>query len=369
MSEYQYYEFQTVDRPLTPEEMAWLRKRSTRATITPTRFQNVYNWSDLNGDPRDWVERYFDAFVYVANWGANWFMVRLPPSLFDPATVRPYAVEDALSVETRGDVVLLDFRSDTEEGMLWIMDEEAQGWMPALLPVREELANGDLRPLYLGWLSAAAGGLLEDDEREPPVPPGLGHLPASLAALAEFLRISEDLLAVAAAASPEPAPAPPVETLASWITALPLAEKDDLLLRLADNPTLARAELLRRHRQEMAPPAASADSKRTVGALLSAAESHAVARERQEAARQAEERARDLDGLAGREDALWQEVDALIECKRAKEYDQAVAILTDLRDLSAHLGRPADFAARFRPLRERNAKRTALLQRFKTAGL
>jgi len=36
MSEYQYYEFQAVDCPLTPDEMAELRAISTRARITLT---------------------------------------------------------------------------------------------------------------------------------------------------------------------------------------------------------------------------------------------------------------------------------------------------------------------------------------------
>jgi hypothetical protein len=36
MSEYQYYEFQAIDRPLTFKEMNTLRSYSTRARITST---------------------------------------------------------------------------------------------------------------------------------------------------------------------------------------------------------------------------------------------------------------------------------------------------------------------------------------------
>jgi len=36
MSEHQYYEFVAVDHPLTPTQLAELRSRSSRATITPT---------------------------------------------------------------------------------------------------------------------------------------------------------------------------------------------------------------------------------------------------------------------------------------------------------------------------------------------
>ena len=49
MSEYQYYEFQAIDRPLTAKEMGELRSYSTRARITPTSFVNEYSWGRLQG--------------------------------------------------------------------------------------------------------------------------------------------------------------------------------------------------------------------------------------------------------------------------------------------------------------------------------
>jgi hypothetical protein len=52
MSEYQYYEFLTIDRPLDHRQQTEVRALSTRATITATRFVNEYHWGDLRGDPR-----------------------------------------------------------------------------------------------------------------------------------------------------------------------------------------------------------------------------------------------------------------------------------------------------------------------------
>src|SRR5947199_2761633 len=92
MSEYQYYEFQAVDRPLSKREMAELRALSTRATITPTRFVNFYNWGNFRGNPSALMETYFDAFVYVANWGTHELMLRLPRRLLDPGTASRYCV-------------------------------------------------------------------------------------------------------------------------------------------------------------------------------------------------------------------------------------------------------------------------------------
>jgi len=42
MSEYQYYEFQAVDRPLTEAERTELRALSSRARITATSFTDHY---------------------------------------------------------------------------------------------------------------------------------------------------------------------------------------------------------------------------------------------------------------------------------------------------------------------------------------
>jgi len=78
MSEYQYYEFLSIDRPLTADELDELRALSTRATITPVSFTNEYHWGNFKGNPDKLMQRYFDAHVYVANWMTAIFMVRLP---------------------------------------------------------------------------------------------------------------------------------------------------------------------------------------------------------------------------------------------------------------------------------------------------
>ena len=76
MSEYQYYEFLALDQPLTAEQRAELRSISSRAEITATRFVNEYQWGDLKGDPLQMVKEYFDAFLYLANWGTRQVMCR-----------------------------------------------------------------------------------------------------------------------------------------------------------------------------------------------------------------------------------------------------------------------------------------------------
>lgn len=67
MSEFQYYEFQAIDRPLTAREMDELRSCSSPARITATSFVNEYSWGNFKGDEDAWMERYFDAFLYLVN--------------------------------------------------------------------------------------------------------------------------------------------------------------------------------------------------------------------------------------------------------------------------------------------------------------
>jgi hypothetical protein len=83
MSEYQYYEFQAIDRPLSDADRQALRDLSTRARITTTSFTNSYEWGDFKGDPAKLVERWFDLHLYIANWGSRRLMIRLPARLVD----------------------------------------------------------------------------------------------------------------------------------------------------------------------------------------------------------------------------------------------------------------------------------------------
>jgi hypothetical protein len=52
VSEYQYYEFLAIDRPLTEQEMRELRAVSSRAVMTATRFTIHYEWGNFKGNPR-----------------------------------------------------------------------------------------------------------------------------------------------------------------------------------------------------------------------------------------------------------------------------------------------------------------------------
>ncbi|SPT60551.1 hypothetical protein [Actinomadura madurae] len=296
MSEYQYYEFLAVDQPLDERQQAEVRALSTRARITATSFTNEYHWGDFRGSPRTMMRRYYDAHLYVTNWGTHQVMLRLPRSLLPLRVAERYCIDPYVTAEVSGKHLILDLTSQ-DEGGDWI--EGADDSLSAIIGVRTELAAGDLRPLYLAWLAAYgtwerdedAFDQDEDDELEPPVPAGLRSLTAPQRALADFLRLDSDLLRVAAETSPPLAEAKDDPgRLAKWIEELPMKEGKALLLRVAQGQgPQVQMELLRRFRGE--PDAASADGpRRTVAELLDTAAALRHERERKAEAARAESR-------------------------------------------------------------------------------
>lgn len=393
MSEYQYYEFLAIDRPLDDDEQAEVRSLSTRARITATSFVNEYHWGDFKGDPNRLMERYYDAHLYVANWGTHRVILRLPSDLLDPDVVEDYRVDDEVSAWVTDEFIVLGFTSENDAGE-FDFDYDAEALLSAMVGVRAELAAGDLRPLYLAWLAAYGAWERDedvfdrdaDDDLEPPVPPGLGTLTAAQRALADFLRLDDDLLAIAAQASP-----PLEETaddpgdIAAWVTRLPAAEKDRLLARVVQGEAArVRMELLRHfrdgHRRGDTAPTIPGPTRRAVADLLDNAARRRAGRERRLAAQRAEDEARReqaralarerrLDELAREEDTAWTRVDALIATRKPAEYDAAVTLLTDLHALAEREDRYDTFTLRTIALRQAHARKPSLIERLNRAGI
>lgn len=102
MSEYQYYECQAIDRPLTEKEMAEVRSYSTRARITPTRgFVNDYSWGSSKGDEDAWMVRYFDAFLYLARAHSSGSTVLVCPQRKSGEVQRTFVSESVAEVARR----------------------------------------------------------------------------------------------------------------------------------------------------------------------------------------------------------------------------------------------------------------------------
>ncbi|WP_428485544.1 hypothetical protein [Rhodopila sp.] len=123
MSEYQYYEFQAIDRPLSPADQAALRDLSTRARITATSFTNDYQWGDFKGNPSKLMARYFDLHLYLANWGTRQLMIRLPKRLVPPDRFERFLREnDNVKLDDVAENLVLQINWDSEPGRAGILD-------------------------------------------------------------------------------------------------------------------------------------------------------------------------------------------------------------------------------------------------------
>jgi hypothetical protein len=390
MSEYQYYEFQTIDRRLTDKEMAYLRTLSSRVNLSASSAIFVYNWGDFRGDPAKVLEKYFDAMLYLTNWGTRQLIFRFPKDAVDADALRAYELDHAIIVQTSAQHLVLDFQVHKEESE-WI--DSGEGWLSKLAPLRESILRGDFRAVYLAWLrvvelelgfalrgddDGASDGEsdyaddflgISADTLEPPVPPGLDKLSVPLQTFVEFFEISDGIIVAGAEAS---APSAQVsEPIEQWVNRLSEQECKQFLLRVARGEPNMDVQLVKHLRERFGekPFPAPSGKRRTIKTLLSLAQAHEK-RIKEEQRRQAEcERVRRLKALAEKEPQLWNQVRALISQKKAKEYDEAVKHLKELRELAEYQQRSDEFAARIKQIREDFPTLSGLKSRLLDAGL
>jgi hypothetical protein len=212
-------------------------------------------------------------------------MLRLPRRLLGRPVVDTYCQGESIRAKYKGDHIIVTFSSE-HENAADIDEDDGDGWMSALSPLRAELASGDRRCLYLGWLASAQALDLDDDALEPPVPSGLGALSTAQQMLASFLRLGSDLVYVASEASQPLEPAVSRQSIEAWVRGLADSDKTKLLVRLvaADDPHHLHAELIQRVTQALEPAAAQVPvgtgARRTVEQLLGSAARRAEARTR-----------------------------------------------------------------------------------------
>lgn len=375
MSEYQYYEFQAIDRPLTEEKQKAVSQLSSRVDPHPRQAVFVYNYSDFPGDPEQVLARYYDAMFYIANWGSTQLMFRFPQSLIDLEQVQAYCypdyAEECVSFSTVGKYVILNIEFHDEEGDGWI---EGEGWLPALLPLRDDILRGDYRVLYLAWLRALEMEDVLDSVAEPPVPPGLNRMSPALCKFVELFEIDPLLIQVAAEAS-QAQEAVADDWLHPAISQLSREESDIFLLRLARGESHLSLEFKKRLREiaSASRPGQSAQSlpepRRTAGQVLREVEERQEHERQRQAAEAEAKRIQELETLAWREDQVWAEVDALIQQKESKSYDEAAQLLLKLHDLSGYQGQETAFQQRLNRIYEQYSRRNALLHRLHNADL
>ena len=184
--------------------------------------------------------------------------------------------------------------------------------------------------------------------------------------------MDEDLIATAAEASQ--AERFDDKGFRAWVKELSVAAKTEWLLRTLDDPGLLLAGELRRaflleEKEAAAQKSKPSPVRRTVAELRAGVGGQRDAREKAE--REAEERRQKkaaaertkvLDELATREPAAWTRLELLIE---QSNYDEAVKLAVDLRDLAKRGQRQGEFIGKLEALRKRQSCKRGFFDRWK----
>lgn len=379
MSEFQYYEFLAIDRPLTPGEKAELRQLSTRARITASSFITVHHWGNFKGSPSRLMERYFDAHVYWAYWGTAVFMLRLPLEALVKETTDALTEDDCLWFKATPTHWIVTWHREESRRSGEVGWHSGRGWMARLAPLRDELLRGDLRGLYIGWLAALGQDLLEDDNLEPFSLAGLGDWTPAQRALAKFLEVDGALLAGAAmgVAAPETS-AERQLAMQDWLSGLTREESMEFLQQLLDGRG-ARAERelkVRFAAWRAGRTGAAAAPRRTVGELRrNAAKARRIRRANRllEQQRLEQEQRRqheaNLKLLAKNFPAAWQSVEKTLERRSGAAYDRACGVMVELAEAYAMHKDRESFALDLKAFMAGHMGRKALIERLVKAGL
>jgi hypothetical protein len=374
VSEYQYYEFQAIDRPLSEADQRELRKVSTRARISATSFTNSYDWGDFGGDPAEFMRRWFDLHLYYADWGSRRLMMRFPKRLLPPQAARRFLRSaECGTFEAAGDNLILDiFRDEIETDDY---EDDGSGWLAELAPLRADVLGGDLRLLYLLWLMAVESEAVRPDEPEPL--PGLGPMTAGLEAFVDFFQLDGDLVE-AAAGRPFTSIDMNSRAARQFVSALPEREKTEWLMQLVGGSPNTAAEFrsLVRARLEAdtaAPPARTAadllaQAKTIREARLRRAAEKEASRLKREAAEAERARRKRLEALRQKGEAVWHEIETEIVRRNPAGYDHACSLLGDLKAIAEQDGTSADFDRRLNAIRDRHARKGQFISRLKVFG-
>ncbi len=376
MSEYQYYEWQTLDRPLTADEQQAVNDLSSHIEVTSSQAIVTYEWGDFKHDPILVLANYFDVFLYLANWGTRRLAFRFPKGLLEEATLAPYCAEHYVTLKDAKTVQILEFELDEEEGFEEWM--ETRSLLSTLSRLRDNILQGDFRTLYLVWLKAMSmesDGYKDDEdelgslssEPEPPLPAGLKKLTPPLMALIDFFEIDGFLVAAAAQLSPDLSPSPNTD-YAHLVSQLSRPECDDFLLKFATNEpgtvSALRKKLLAFEKVEPV----SKKQPRTFNELLKAAENLEATENRRQTEERHKQHITEMKNLAKREAQTWQEVEKLLLGYTAKAYDEATVLLVKLQQLSEFQETQVPFQQHVHSLAERFKSRSTLIARWKAKG-
>jgi hypothetical protein len=379
MSEYQRYEFMTVDRPLTRAQLDAVESLSSHIEASSTHALIEYHWGDFKHDPIKVLYKYFDGFLYWANWGTPRLALRFPHGILPDDLIDGYDLDDYASFIQYPDYDILDIRFREMQAP----DEWTEYELGSLIGIREELMEGDLRALYIIWLASQRIGAgyfeyedVEDDEEDEededisglPVPLNFGTLTESQETLAELLQVPEELLRAAAQHSQAVAASTDID-IAAAVKLLPQDRGNEYLVRLAHNePGLSRLLVKELREQGKDKTSVKPPTGEPVAYTLLLTESKAMKAKTEREKREQEQldRLRHLQNVHDHQEEHWNQLDMALQSSTGSSYDAASQLLIELRAAADQFKESQEFQERFFSWVQSYLRRPAFLKRLQT---
>jgi len=383
MSGFQHYQFQTIDKPLSAEDRKEVSSWSSRARVSATSASFVYHYGNFPKDATKVLREYFDAMLYVSNWGTKQLLFRLPRKLVDEKAIKQYAIvpeyaENYVDFYPKGESIVLDIHMYDDDGLGWLEEDDYD--LGDLVSLREDIINGDYRPLFLAWLAVAQTTYHQLGEEEsdyddayeekpylPSIPPALNRMNASLQAFANYFDVNQDY--IAAVASKSSATKQPEIDYKKLLQKLSQTEQESFLLRLLDGEPLLDKQL-RKRLEDFAPQHDDADTPRVSwDELLGLSNKKEKQRLEKEARLAQIAHEKKMLKVEANKDEHWKSVFFNLEKKTGKSSDHATATLKDLHDMYAFRGQSEIFKEKMMDICEKYGRSKVLLNRFRKAGL
>lgn len=349
MSEFQYYEFRAIDKPLSSKARAEISSWSSRTTADAHSAIFTYSYSDFPKKVHQVVEQYFDMMLYYANWGSIQLIIKFPLDVIDFEKMNQYCVVDTMSLSKKNDFVLLDFEFNEEEGFEdWI---DLKGYLSRLIGIREEILSGNYHSLYLGWLHSIWRARdwedFEGSDLAPEFPNTPPQLTDSLLAFIDLLGIEPVIKDFWMGLSLPTKHTEPLD-IVHQISLLSEAEKQAYLLRLAEGEALLSIKFLNHlkkiaEKEEKPQKQSSRKSAQEILAHLYEVETMRINEEQR---LKEKDRIDKLEALAKKEAHLWLKAEEYIEQKNAKSYDEAIQIFLNLKELAEYKNKTSEFEKR-----------------------
>lgn len=373
MSEFQFYEFRTIDKPLSEKDRKEIGRWSSRTTPTSNSAVFTYHYSDFPKDKKKVVEKYFDAMFYFANWGSKRLILKFPKELVDIEQIQQYCFEfdDELILNETENYVIIDFVFSEEGNSGWF---DGEGCLTSLISLRNDILEGDFRCLYLAWLYAMISYKewddFDDEIIEPTIPPGLQNLNAALKSFIELLGIDEDILYVAVEKSKVKISKQATE-IENFIEKLSEKEKVDFLKRMLKGERLLDIKLANRLKKFSDDLEVEQNElhRRTIGDIFQKADLIRQKRKLEEKRKRQAAHLKKMQKLELQEDTLWKTVYQNISEKKPKSYDEAIKVLKNLNELSQYKNNLMEFYPKVEQIRNENKRLTSLQNKLTKSGL